>query len=236
MHIPSIVVADMLAASRFDAIVIDLQHSEIDFAGAVGLIIAIEGRGVEPFVRLPAIDPALIGKLLDAGATGIIAPYVESGSDAEAPVSACRYPPRGRRSYGPRRPLLRYCADYAAIASDTIVTFAMIETVEGVREMTQILSTDGIDAVFIGPSDLSLSLAGTPMAWRTSREVVDTIECIRAEASSLNKKPGIFCHDIATAVARREEGFDLITAAPDLAMISTAATEAVAKLAGRSVV
>ena len=104
------------ARGTVDAVTLDLQHGMFDHGSALSAIRAISVYGLAPMVRLPGIDAALIGHLLDAGAAGMIAPMVESVADAEALVGACRYPPRGRRSHGPIRTVLHAGGDGFAAA------------------------------------------------------------------------------------------------------------------------
>ena len=112
LQIPSAFSAELIAAAGFDGLVVDLQHSVIDFSQAVEMLTAIEARGCEPIVRPSENGFTEIGKLLDAGASGIIAPLVDDAGGAGALVDAIHYPPTGARSLGPRRPLLRWGADY----------------------------------------------------------------------------------------------------------------------------
>ncbi len=112
LTIPDAYLAETVAArSGAEAVTLDLQHGLFDRCSAVHAIRAIAGQGAAPLIRLPDVDAALIGYLLDAGAAGVIAPQVESVAQVEALVAACRYPPEGRRSYGPTRAGLRPGAD-----------------------------------------------------------------------------------------------------------------------------
>jgi 4-hydroxy-2-oxoheptanedioate aldolase len=131
LQIPSAFSAELIAAAGFDGVVVDLQHSVIDFSQAVEMLTAIEARGCEPIVRPSENRFTEIGKLLDAGASGIIAPLVDDAGGAGALSDAIHYPPTGARSLGPRRPLLRWGADYRNRTTELIVSLAMIETRPG---------------------------------------------------------------------------------------------------------
>jgi 4-hydroxy-2-oxoheptanedioate aldolase len=232
LQIPAALPAEALARCGYDGLVLDLQHSPIDYAAAIEMITAIEVGGTLPMARLAANEPAEVMKLLDSGALGIIAPMIESAAEAERLAKALHYPPRGSRSFGPRRPSLKHGSSYHSIASETFVSFAMIETAEGIRNLDEILATDGIDGVFIGPSDLALALGRTPAPDSGDPLVVDTIRRIRERAHSAGKRAAIFCVDPAFARARAKDGFDLVTLAPDLSLLVQAATESLAQMRG----
>jgi 4-hydroxy-2-oxoheptanedioate aldolase len=105
--------AELMAHQGFDAVTIDLQHGPVDFQAAVGMLAAISTTPAVPMVRVPWNEPILTAKLLDAGAYGVFCPMINSKAEAEALVGACRYPPRGARSFGPNRALLYGGADLA---------------------------------------------------------------------------------------------------------------------------
>ena len=127
------------------------------------------------------------------GASRVIAPLVETPEEAAAFAAALRYPPRGNRSFGPRRPLLRYGADYLRFASDSVVSLAMIETSRGVDSREAILAVDGCDGVFIGPSDLALALGLSPKPDSDDPVMTETVRHIRERAHTSDKRVGIFC-------------------------------------------
>lgn len=220
--------AEALAGCGYDALVIDMQHSGTDFESAVQMMIAIEHGGCEPFVRVRWNNPDEIMKLVDLGAYGVIAPMVESAEEARQLASALHYPPRGARSFGPRRPILRYGANYFANASETIVSMAMIETERGIANVDEILAVDGLDGVFIGPADLSVALGGPPRPDSDNPKVVAAIRTIRERAHGAGKRVGIFCGGGAFARSKLQEGFDLVTLTPDLSMLTAAARDVVA--------
>src|SRR5437660_5528474 len=119
--------AEMMAHQGFESVTIDLQHGPVDFQAAVGMLQAISTTAAVPMVRVPWNEPILTLKLLDAGAYGVICPMINSKAQAEALVEACRYPPRGSRSFGPNRAVLYGGADYWRYANDEILLFAMVE-------------------------------------------------------------------------------------------------------------
>lgn len=153
--------AEITARLGFDWVGIDSQHGLIGFDGMLRMLQAIAIGGVPAIVRVAANDPDLIGQALDCGAAGVIVPLVESPEQAEAAVAACRFPPHGRRSWGPVRPAL--VEGYApADAEREVVCIPLIETAKGVEAIEEIAAVDHLDAVFVGPADLGLSLGGSP--------------------------------------------------------------------------
>ena len=228
LHIPSAFAAEIMARTGYDGLVIDIQHGAADFAQAHEMFRAIELAGAEPMARVTANDPGEIMKLLDYGCYGVICPMIETAGQAADFAASLHYPPAGRRSYGPRRPAQRYGAGYAAIASDTIVSFAMIETEDGLVNLDRILSVPGYDGVFIGPADLALALGQPPKPDPDSPVVLEAIRHIRLRAHAHGKKVGLFCADGAYARARIVEGFDLVSIAPDSTLLAAGAKASLA--------
>lgn len=229
MQISDPLTAEVMAHAGYDAVVIDMQHSGTTFDTAVSMIRAIELGGALPVVRTRANRADEIGHLLDFGALGIIAPMIETADQAEALARAVHYPPHGDRSFGPRRPALRFGADYPAKASETFVTFAMIETGKGLENLDEILAVPGLDGVFIGPADLSQSLTGVPRPDSDDPVVVAAVRTIREKAHAAGRRAGIFCGGVEFARAKQAEGFDFVTLTPDLTMLAAAAKAAVTR-------
>lgn len=154
------------ATAGLDALYVDLEHSCLSLQSASRICNAARDAGVTPLVRVPAIDAALIGRVLDGGALGIIAPQVESAADAARAVACCRHPPRGRRSYAGGQAALGYRdvpqAEAMAALDASVLTAVMIESQAALDEIEAIASTDGLDLLFIGAHDLAanLGLAG----------------------------------------------------------------------------
>lgn len=232
LNIPSAQHAELLATIGFDCLIVDLQHSAIDFSTAVSMLTAIEARGCEPLVRIKVNDAADIGKLLDNGAYGIIAPLVNDAADAEAFAAALHYPPHGSRSYGPRRPMIRWGPNYIEQASESIVSLAMIETLCGFENIDKILAVPGFDGVFIGPADLALAFGAAPSADPTDPVILRAIRHIRERASAAGRRTGIYCGSAAAARRWIDEGFDLVSVGSDLQMLATAARNALVEARG----
>jgi len=164
LGIASSYAAEIVSHQGFDYVCIDLQHGLIDFACAAEMILAVHAGGSLPLVRVPSNDFAVIGRVLDAGAQGIIVPLVETPDDVRRAVAASRYPPAGARSFGPTRASWVAGPDYFASANDDVLCIPMIETLGALETLDELLAVPGVDAVYVGPNDLSLALGMAPAA------------------------------------------------------------------------
>lgn len=227
LSIASSYAAEIVAHQGFDAVTVDRQHGMMGFETAIAMLQAISTTAAVPLVRPSQNDPAEIMRLLDGGAYGVICPMISSGRDAEALVAACRYPPAGRRSFGPARGLLYGGADYAAHANDELLVLAMIETAEALDNLDEILATPGLDGIYVGPNDLALALGRPPMVESDDPTVIEAISTIRQAAATRCLLTGIFCSSGPAAAVRRAEGFDLITPGNDAIVLREGAREAV---------
>jgi 4-hydroxy-2-oxoheptanedioate aldolase len=212
-----------------------LQHGLIGFESAAGMLQALRASGVGTLIRVPGLDPAAIMRALDAGADGVICPMVDTREQAERLVAAVRYPPRGVRSFGPMRAALAAGADYAEHADDEILCFAMIETAAGCVHADEILSTPGLDGVYIGPADLTLSLTGRRFPTGFDREEPDMIGVIRDlldRAHAAGIKAGLHTGAPAYAARALGWGFDLVTVSSDVRLLAGAARSSVDAVRG----
>jgi 4-hydroxy-2-oxoheptanedioate aldolase len=223
LSVPDAYAAETMAQIGFDWLCIDMQHGVIDYANAVSMLRAIGTTNTVPFVRVPWNEPGIIGKVLDAGAYGVIIPMVNSRAEAEAAVSACRYAPVGQRSYGPNRVTYYAGRDYFHEANEQIACIPMIETRQAVEKLDEILSVPGIDAIYVGPADLSITLGLEPR--------MDNVGAF-AEASTAIVaacvKHGVVAGIHANArVAPRhaQNGYQMITVAADVSGMARAAQE-----------
>jgi 4-hydroxy-2-oxoheptanedioate aldolase len=228
--IPSGFSAELMAHLGWDSLVIDTQHGLVGYESMVAMLQGISTTATVPMVRVSWNDPADIMKALDAGAYGIICPMVNSRADCERFVGACRYAPRGYRSSGPLRAMLYAGADYPTKANDTIVALAMIETKEALGALDEIAATPELDALYIGPSDLSVSL-GLPHGLDRSEDVV--LAAIRSVLEACRRhriKAGIHTGSAAYAKRMLEMGFDLVTVLSDSRLITLAGAPVVAEM------
>lgn len=222
--------AELVGHSGLDAVVIDLQHGPLYLDAAVPMLQALSATPAMPMVRCSANNFFEIGKLLDAGAYSIICPLIEDAEDAKRFVGACRYPPMGARSYGPTRGFLYGGADYFEQANRNIVTWAMIETPRSVRELDSICAVEGLDGVFIGPTDLSISLGvSPPPKWREV-PLSTEIERVLATARAAGKMTGIYCTTPEMAADMRSAGFDMVVLGNDAVMLTAALQDWIGKV------
>lgn len=213
--------AEVMARQGFDALCIDLQHGTVEMDHLLPMLQSVSQTDTVPFVRVPWNDPATIMRALDLGAYGIIVPLVNTAEEAARAVAACRYSPVGMRSVGPVRGLQFGGADYVAKANDEIIVMAMIETKEGLANLEAICATPGLDAVYIGPADLSLALDLEPQADNTNPLHLKTCDKIRNVAHRHGIKAVMHCASADFAAGAVKRGFDMVMLTSDLAcMIS----------------
>ena len=217
---PSAISAELAARIGFDYVCVDNQHGAVDYQASIGMIQAVLLGGSRPLARAPWNEPGSIAKLLDAGAEGVIVPMVNSASEAVAVVRACRYPPAGGRSFGPTIVGMRH-DDYLSHAKENIAVIPMIETAEAISNLDAIVAVPGIDAVYVGPADLSVSLGLAPRNNDGEATFDDALVTIVAACRGAGVVPGI--HTTAALVPRRlEQGFRMLTVSTDLVAMRSA--------------
>jgi 4-hydroxy-2-oxoheptanedioate aldolase len=230
LSIPSSLSAETMAHQGWDSLTIDLQHGVVDYQTAVTLLQAMSTTATMPLARVPWLEPGIIMKMLDAGAYGIVCPMINKRADAEALVGACRYAPDGYRSYGPLRAMMYAGADYAQHANTPVLAIAMIETQQALDNLDEIMTTPGLDAVYIGPSDLGLSLGYVPKLDQTEPTVVVAIERILAAAQRHGVTAGIHCATTDYAKEMIARGFRLVTILNDNLLLASNAKRAVGEM------
>ncbi|MCI3952994.1 MAG: 2,4-dihydroxyhept-2-ene,7-dioic acid aldolase [Burkholderiales bacterium] len=232
--IPSSFSAEIMAHQGFDSITIDLQHGLVGYEDAVGMLQAISTTPVVPLTRVPWKDPGLLMKMLDAGSYGVIVPMVNTPEDAEALVRACKYPPRGFRSFGPIR--AKYYGggathgggDYHHFADEETLVIPQIETREAIVNLDRILEVPGIAAIYIGPSDLAMALGKEPRKGQNDPEVVAARSTILASARRHGIPAGIHTNSPDVAVEMIGLGFQLTSLQSDDRFLMSRAKEEVA--------
>jgi len=215
--------AETMAHQGWDSLTVDLQHGIVDYQSMVGMLQAISTTPTVPVVRVPWLEPASLMKALDAGAYALICPMVNTRDEAAKLVAWTTYAPKGTRSFGPMRGLLYGGPDYPQHADATIVRFAMIETAQALDNLDAILSVEGIDAIYIGPSDLSLALGVPPTPRWAEEPLRGAIARILAAAHAHGRVAGIFCGTLEMAVDMRAAGFDLGVPGNDAILLRGAA-------------
>lgn len=233
LAIPNSYSAEVMAGCGWDSVTIDMQHGLVDYDDAVRMLQAISLSDATPMARVPWLEPGIIQKLLDAGSYGIICPMINSREECERLVSCCNYAPKGSRSFGPIRAVAYAGADYAEHANDTVLAIAMIETRTAIDNLDDILSTPGLDGIYVGPSDLSLSLGHKPQLDTEVPEVVAAIDTILAGAKRHGVPAGLHCGSTGYAARMFGKGFQLATIANDSRLMAVAAGAAVSELKGR---
>lgn len=222
LSIPSSFSAEAMANLGFDWLCIDMQHGVSDYADAVTMLQAISTTNTPPIVRVPWNEFGIIGRMLDAGAMGVIIPMVNSAEEAKQAVAACRYYPEGARSFGPARAAYYAGSDYFAHANREVACIPMIETRQAVERIDEILAVPGIDAVYVGPADLSITLGLPPGMDNAAPEFNDALATIVAACKRHGVTPGI--HSSAALAAKRaEQGFRMITITADLGAMAAGA-------------
>ncbi|MEM7012447.1 MAG: aldolase/citrate lyase family protein, partial [Verrucomicrobiota bacterium] len=231
LAIPNISTAEVMAQQGWDSLTIDMQHGLADHQMALAMLTAISTAkiSVTPMARVPWLEEGIIMRMLDAGCEGIICPMINTQDDARRFVRACNYPPKGSRSYGPIRALVHAGPDYHKAANDEVLSIGMIETREALDNLDSILDVDELDAVYIGPADLSLALGCTPKFDQEEQPVVEAIEHIIETAKSRGKRVGV--HNATVAYARRMTalGADFVSVSSDMRLMTAGAAAVVRK-------
>ncbi|MDP3084634.1 MAG: aldolase/citrate lyase family protein [Rubrivivax sp.] len=230
LAVPNSFSAEVMAHQGWDTLTIDMQHGVIDYAAMVHMLQAISTTPTVPVVRVPWLEPGILMKSLDAGAYAVICPMINTREDAQRLVAYTNYAPRGTRSFGPVRALLYGGADYPAQANDTVVRFAMIETAQALDNLDAILSVEGLDAVYIGPSDLSLSLGCRPVFDDVDPPVAQAIAHILERANAHGVKAGIHNGVPEVALARVAQGFRFVTVSSDARLMAAGSQQILARM------
>jgi 4-hydroxy-2-oxoheptanedioate aldolase len=220
------IVAELLAASAFDYICVDLQHGAATFADLPPMMQAMRAAGRAPLVRVPWKDAASIMRALDVGASTVVVPMVDTAEDAHRAASACRFPPTGRRSWGPMWGDVR--ADGALLPAEqdsAVMCLAMVETQAGVDALEEIVRVPGIDGVYIGPNDLALGCGHGRSTYRDSVDVEHLIQHIITTCRAAGVVAGLHCSDAEMAVHWAGRGARLLTVGHDTSLLRAAAAQ-----------
>ncbi|MBC7478886.1 MAG: 2,4-dihydroxyhept-2-ene-1,7-dioic acid aldolase [Pseudorhodobacter sp.] len=222
--------AEIMAAQGFDSITVDMQHGALDYSNVLPMFQAMRASGAVLMARVPWNEPGIIMKALDAGAYGIICPMVNTAEEAARFVSTLRYPPLGQRSYGPTRVSFVAGTNYAGEANDNILAFAMIETAEGMANLDAIAATPGLDGIYVGPADLTLSLTQGRLAPgfdREEPEMIAALQTIVAACKTHGIRAALHCGTPDYAARAIGWGFNMTTVGGDSRFLAAAAGAAV---------
>ncbi len=226
----SAVTAEILAEAGFDILIVDLEHGPGDIATLVSQIQAMKGEPAVPFVRASWNDMVQIKRILDAGAYGLVVPYVCSAEEAAAAVRAAKYPPEGVRGIA-GSPRAAHCgngsAAYFESANDEIFVFVQIESPEGVRNLDAILAVPGVDGIYLGPNDLATThgFRGDPAA----PEMKSVFDSIEAKIKASGKVMATVSSSFADAKAKFDRGYGLVSLVHDTTGLSMLARVELAK-------
>jgi 4-hydroxy-2-oxoheptanedioate aldolase len=216
---PDALVVETIARSKFGAVTLDMQHGWHSAGSIHDGIRAIVLAGKPAIVRVPVGDFAFASRALDMGAEAIIAPMVNTVDDARALVDATKYPPVGKRSWGPGRAItlsgIGSGQAYMEWTRANVVTLAMIETRQAIANLDAILDVAGIDGVFVGPSDLSLTLSDGVLVDSLSPTIHDAVALIAARAKAHGKFAAMFASNSDHARAIVAEGYSLVAIGTD---------------------
>ena len=233
LQIPSSFSAEVMSHQGWDSLTIDMQHGVIDYPNALQMLQSISSTDVTPLARVNWNEPGQIMKILDAGCYGVVCPMVSNKEEAEKFVQASMYPPNGYRSFGPIRGLIYGGSDYAEHANDEILKLAMIETEESLSKLDEIMSTPGVDGIYIGPADLSLAIGEVPGFDRPeTTKAYSEIFRILEHAKKNNIFAGIHNGTPEYATKMIEKGFNFVTIASDLRALSAGAKSVVDQMKG----
>ncbi len=206
--------AEVAASAGYDYVCIDAQHGLADEQTMSTMILAIARTDASPLVRVAANEAHLIGRALDAGAVGVIVPMVNSAEQARAAVAACRYAPDGVRSMGPVAAGVRYGGAYVPAANRSISCIVMVETREALDAVDEIVAVPGVDAVYVGPADLSVSMGMRPALDQPDPSFHEALGAVVDACRRHGVVPGV--HATAElAEARFAAGFRMITVGYD---------------------
>lgn len=215
MTLPSAALAAQVARLPIEGVCLDMQHGTIGFADAAAMIAAINAAGRPAIVRALWNDPATPGQLFDAGASCVISPMVNSRTEAEALVRAAKYPPLGARSWGGYTALQASglaAGDYLKEANRLTMVFAMIETVQALEAVEDIAATPGLDGLFVGPSDLSITLSNGERIDRTGKTTLTAMSRIAKAAKTNGLVAGAWGGEPETCKTFMDLGYTFLAA------------------------
>ncbi len=231
LSLSSPIVAETLAHVGFDWLLVDAEHSPIDLETIQYAFVAISTTDTVPFVRVAWNDPAIIKRVLDAGAYGVVIPNVNSKEEAKKAVEACKYPPEGIRGKGYGRADLYAGKDYKEFANREVAVVVQIEHIDAVNAIDEIFSVRGIDAYFIGPGDLATSM-GIPVVLGENPDprYKEAVAKVVASGKKYGIPSGIHVATPEEAFQKMQDGFQFIALGTDSFFLAKSANMAFGKL------
>ncbi len=220
--LPGVALAGQLARLPFEGVALDLQHGLIGFSEAAAMAQAVTALARPLIVRTLSADPGLVGQALDMGASVVIAPLINSASEAERLVQAAKFPPRGGRSWGGYAGVQASglaAADYLREANDLTMVFAMIETRLALARVKEIAAVEGLDGLFVGPNDLSIALSAGEEIATAGPETLSAMRDIAAAARARGLIAGAFAGRASNISVYEQLGYRFLAAATDVEML-----------------
>jgi 4-hydroxy-2-oxoheptanedioate aldolase len=218
--LPGSMHAEMIARQGVDYVCVDYQHGIIDHGVGVQMMQAIQAGGAIAIARVSWNEPPMIMRVLDAGVHGVVVPMINNGDEAAAAVAAVRFPPRGGRSYGPVR-AREVLGTIDPEQLEDVACIVMIETAEGIENAAKIIGTDGVSAVYVGPSDFALALGIPPNRFPHNDEVVGHLKSIVQLCRDMHVCPGIQAANGEVAAFYATLGFQMITIGSDAPFLTS---------------
>lgn len=234
LGLPCTMSAEVVAHSGFESVTVDMQHGCVPFEHIVPMFQAICTSDAVPMARVPWNEPGIIMRVLDAGAYGLICPMINTVEEAEALVKAARYPPLGARSNGPFRASVYAGGDYVKHANNEVLVFAMIETEQAIANLPEILKVEGLSGVYVGPSDLGLSMGEEATLAPSSQKVLDGIKKIADLTNEAGLIPGIHCDSAQTILTRYETGYRFASLLNDTRLLAAACQNGIKAVRGEA--
>jgi len=209
-------ITEILSNLPFDWFVFDMEHAPLTIKDVEFLMMPLRGTDIVPIVRVPWNDFVIIKQVLDLGVEGVIVPWINTREEAEKAVKAMKYPPEGIRGTGPRRCVMygaRDAKEYFERWNESFILLTQIETVEGVKNIEEIIDVDGVTGSFIGPSDLSASLG----AYRDFKNpaYIEALNKVLTATLKVGKIAGIMSNSPEDAAEKLRMGFNFITLSHD---------------------
>lgn len=223
----------MMARVGFPWLTVDMEHSPIDWNQAAVLFGIIADAGCVPLARVPRGDHDHIKRVLDAGAHGIVVPMVNTVEEAQIAIAAAKYPPQGNRSVGGGLHSLSFSAsagDYFKHANDELLVILQTESPEGVENAEAIYSLPGVDAIFVGPNDLTFQMRDADGADPSPEELESMLQRVLAIGKKLGTPVGLHVQSVEDVRRRIDEGWQFIALASELKMMVSAAQKLVTEL------
>jgi 2-dehydro-3-deoxyglucarate aldolase len=229
------IVAEAVGHAGFDWGVVDMEHSPLEIMQVAQMLQALSATKLVPVVRVPWNDPVVVKRVLDAGATTILFPFVQTADEAKRAVASTRYPPEGSRGLAGMSRATKFgtTANYARTANETMGVIVQLETPEAMRSLEAIAAVPGVDALFIGPGDLSASMGHAGQA--THPEVMESMSRAAQAARSIGKPVGTVGGTAEVVAQYRAAGFDYVAIASDLGLLMRSAQAALVALRAQDI-